>query len=59
MGEKISLEQERQREVPPKCCYFTVTGSCSVKTVAGMHILAAYYNNRWRRAFRGYQDRWP
>jgi len=39
--------------------YFTTIGSCSVKTVADRHRLAAYHNKHCRWAFQWYQHRWP
>jgi len=39
--------------------YFTTIGSCSVRTVADRHRLAAYHNKYCWRAFQWYQHRWP
>jgi len=47
VGAGVSLEQGRQREVPPKTRYFAVIGSYSVKTVADSYRHAAYHNKRW------------
>jgi len=48
-----------KRGTPLRNRYFTTISSSSVKTVADRHRLAAYHSKHCRRAFQGYQHRWP
>ena len=46
LGERVVLERQRQRGVPPKR-YFAAIGSSGVKTVADRYGHAAYHNKHW------------
>jgi len=60
LGDEIPLERGHQRWVPPlRNRNYTTIGSSSVRTVADRRRLAAHHNKHCRRAFRGYQHRWP
>jgi len=60
LGKEIPLERGHQRGVPPlRNRYFTTISSCSAKTAADRHRLAAYHNKHCWQAFRGYQHRLP
>jgi len=58
LGDRIYLEGGCQRAVLFKSRYFTDIASSGAKTVARMHILAAYKNKHWQRAFGGGRQRY-